>query len=111
MIEAEFVWSDDMFTLKITGHAEGENSALVCAAVSAIAQALGAWASERGECELYRAESGQLMLDCASSERSSAAFELALTGLERISAAYPMGLRVEVSGAPFAQRRCMLDMF
>ena len=111
MIEAEFAWSDDLLTMRIEGHAAGENSALVCAAVSALAQALGAWTSECGECELYCAESGRMLLDCACSERSEAAFELVLTGLERIAEAYPQGLRVHSEGTPFAPRRCALDMF
>ena len=83
--------------LEARGHATGSEQ--VCAAVSGILYALAGYltnAVHERYIELYRQEmdSGDVTMDYNGDEGTTAAFEMAVIGLQQIEASYPAYIRV-----------------
>ena len=85
----------DHYRLLVEGHAKGHpDAALVCAATSALTQALVELVQKSEACHHVRCcvESGRVFLSCRA--RIAGAFELVLTGLARLAEQYPACIRL-----------------
>lgn len=97
MIQVQVAAVQDGLQLTAKDHATG--APLVCAGASAIVWALAGWLKNHPPAQavmLLRA--GDAFLQCARTEETQVAFELATLGLEQLEKTYPELVHVEVVG-------------
>ncbi len=93
MVEARFHRWEDLRLLTLRGHATG--SPAVCAAASAMVYALAGWLRRYRPAQARaRLRPGDGRLLCRGDGAVDTAFQIALTGLAQLGAAYPDYLRL-----------------
>ena len=91
-------------TLTVMGHADYDicGRDIVCAGVSALAQALLGWLEDHREAVSDLAgpavHSGHLWVRCSGNTRVTTAFQMAAKGMEQLARAYPDHVEYTFSG-------------
>jgi len=114
MIRIHYDFDRNHHDLYITGHAgyapRGQD--IVCAAVSGIACALMAYASDLKALEKKLCRPGELKLRCSRSDETDVAFDMAMEGYQCIARTYPQYVEVNTTlSEESEEEECMKDMY
>lgn len=111
MITVYYAGSGEEHELSIEGHAEyaAHGQDIVCAGVSALAQALIGWLEDNGQ---YVSEmvgpviqQGRLWVSCKGNKKVTIAFQVALMGMKQIAEAYPRHMELRYNPDPTGDTR------
>jgi len=91
-------------SLVLIGHANYDNAGkdIVCAGASAIVYALLGWLeNNEDDLEYINADvhDGNVQVACAGGDRTAAAFEMTIIGLEQLAEAYPDHVQINTGAA------------
>ena len=112
MIRIDYDFDKNHHYLHITGHAgyAPRGHDIVCAAVSGIACALMAYASDLKALEKKLCRPGELKILCSSFDETDVAFDMALDGYQCIARTYPQYVEVNTTLSEESEEVCMKDV-